>query len=177
MSDPDNKSVFEILGQEPHSWLMEATLLKRAADLVRQELTKMFAAFPHGSPPYEDIALCKSYMLLSGLALENLAKGIIVGRNPGVVTPDTFNLKGHNLLQLSHQAALPLSDNERKLLDRLTDFIEWAGRYPIHLKAAKNIPQSFGPTDFEPIDHLFAQFVAILEQDNPTSTIDFVERR
>jgi len=79
---------------------MEATLLKRAADLVRPVLTKVFTAFPdgftaHRRPPFEDIALSGSYMLLSGLALENLTKGILVGRDPGLVTPERFMLKDH----------------------------------------------------------------------------------
>jgi hypothetical protein len=170
MSDPDNKSTFEIVGQEPHAWLMEATQLKRAADLVGQELAKKLAVSPYGRPRYEDIVLFKSYMLLSGLALENLAKGIIVGRNPGVVTPDTFNLKGHNLLQLAQQAALPFSDAERDILDRLTAFVVWAGKYPIHLQATKNVHPPFMHTDLELIDRLFVKFGAILEGEHPTST-------
>jgi hypothetical protein len=175
MSDADYmKSAFEMVGQAPSAWLMEATLLKRAADLVRQELTKIFAVSPHGRPRYEDSAFCKSYMLLAGLALENLAKGILVGRNPAVVTPDTFNLKGHNLLQLAQQAVSTLSNNELDILSRLTAFVMWAGRYPIHLRAAENVHPPFALTDPELIDHLFVEFVAILKRENPTSTIKFV---
>jgi hypothetical protein len=176
MSDSDDtKSDFEIVGQEPHAWLMEATQLKRAADLVRQELTKIFAVSPQGRPRYEDAVLFNSYMLLAGLALENLAKGILVGRNSGVVTPDMFNLKGHNLQQLAQQAVPTLSKTELDILSRLTAFVTWAGRYPIHLQAAKNIHPSFTPTrDPGLVDHLFAKFVAILERENPTSTVGFV---
>ena len=39
MSDPnDTKSGFELVGGEPHAWLIEARQLKRAADLVLPEL-------------------------------------------------------------------------------------------------------------------------------------------
>src|SRR5262245_34905915 len=118
MSNPDtSKSVFELTGQAPDAWLMEATVLKKAADLVRTELTKVFTAFPHGftthrRPPFEDMALCGPYMLLSGLALENLIKGIIVGRNPRVVTATTFALKNHTLRDLAQQVTPTLSENE-----------------------------------------------------------------
>jgi hypothetical protein len=79
MSDPnDTKSTFEILGGEPHAWLTEARQLKRAADLVRPELKEIFAVPRNGRPRFEDAKLCNSYMLLAGLALENLAKGILV---------------------------------------------------------------------------------------------------
>jgi hypothetical protein len=174
MFDPEDKSAYELTGQEPHAWLMEATQLKRAADLVRQELMKVFAAFPqgftaHSRPPFEDISLFKSYMLLSGLALENLAKGILIGRNSTVVTPETFTLKGHNLLWLARQVAAPLSEHELDLLARLTAFVEWAGRYPIHLRAAENVHPSFVRTDPEHIDRLFAGFVAILKGEHPES--------
>jgi hypothetical protein len=179
MFDPEDKSVYEVTGQAPDAWLMEATFLKRAADLVRLELTKVFTAFPdgftaHRRPPFEDIALFNPYMLLSGLAFENLTKGIIVGRNPGVVTPEKFKLKDHNLRKLAKQVTPTLSKNELDLLDRLTAFVEWAGRYPIHLYAAKNVQPSFARTDPELIDHLFDKFVAILKREHPTSMIKFV---
>jgi hypothetical protein len=38
--EDDTKSTFEILGQSPHVWLSSATQLKRAADLVREELKR-----------------------------------------------------------------------------------------------------------------------------------------
>jgi hypothetical protein len=180
MSDPDtSKSVFELVGQGPDAWLMEARLLKRTADLVCQELRKVFIAFPEGftahrRPPFEDIALFKNYMLLSGLALENLTKGIIVGRKPTVVTPETFNLKTHNLLTLAQQVVQPFSSDELDLLKRLTAFVVWAGRYPIPTQAAENAHPPFARTDPELIDQLFDQFVTILKRENPTSTIEFV---
>jgi hypothetical protein len=140
---------------------------------------KVFTSFPdgftaHRRPPFEDIALFKSYMLLSGLALENLTKGIIVGRKPGVVTPDTFNLKEHNLLKLAQQVARPFSKNERDILDRLTAFVMWAGRYPIPLRATDNDHPLFKRTDPELIDHLFIKFATILDREHPTSTFKFV---
>jgi hypothetical protein len=79
MSNPnDTKNSFELIGGEPHAWLIEARQLKRAADLVLPELREIFSVSPHGRPRYEDVKLKNSYMLLAGLALENLAKGILL---------------------------------------------------------------------------------------------------
>jgi hypothetical protein len=170
MSDQnDTKSAFEIFGGEPHTWLVTARQLKRAADLIPPALKNIFAGSPYERPRFEDAKLCNSYMLLAGLALENLAKGILVGRNPRVVTRETFTLKGHNLHQLAQQAMPTLSKPELNILYRLSEFVKWAGRYPIHLYAAENIHPSYIPsTDPDLVNHLFTKFVALLEQENPT---------
>src|SRR5690348_16349240 len=103
----DTKSTFELIGQSPHAWLSSATQLKRAADLVREELKRILSVYPYGRAAYEDLVLYNSYMLLAGLALENLTKGILIGRNPSVVGPDRLDLKllanskgGHDLSRL-----------------------------------------------------------------------------
>jgi hypothetical protein len=151
MSDPnDTKSGFELVGGEPHAWLIEAKQLKRAADLVLPELREIFSVSPQGRPRFEDAKLFNSYMLLAGLALENLAKGILVKRNPGVVTQDKFILKGHDLQQLAQQVLSTLSKNELDILNRLTEFVTWAGRYPINLYAAKNVHPGFIPSTDRP---------------------------
>jgi hypothetical protein len=67
-----------------------------------------------------------------------------------------------------------LSKHELDILDRLTEFVKWAGRYPIHLHAAGNIHPSFDPsTDPGLVDQLFAKFVDLLERENPTSNVKF----
>jgi hypothetical protein len=168
----DTKSAFENVGAEPHAWLIEAKQLKRAADLILPELKNIFAVSPHQRPRFEDAKLFNSYMLLAGLALENITKGILVGRNPGVVTSETFTLKGHNLSQLAKQVTPTLSKHELDTLNKLTEFVKWAGRYPIHLHAKENIHPSFNPSnDPRLVDQLFTKFVALLEKDHPTSTL------
>jgi hypothetical protein len=53
----DAKSTFELIGQSPHVWLSSATQLKRAADLVREELKKILSVYPRGRARYEDLVL------------------------------------------------------------------------------------------------------------------------
>lgn len=72
--------------------------------------------------------------MLFGFALENLAKGIIVGRDPKVVTRKRWQGgNGHNLAALFDRAKIPLTDDERDLLDRTSRLTVWKGRYPVHL--------------------------------------------
>jgi hypothetical protein len=119
-------------------------------------------------------------MLLSGLAIENLVKGILVGRNPEVVSPDKFDLNqlagskgGHGLLKLAQQASPALSHDEVDILGRLETFVIWAGRYPIHLRSAETVHPAFISTDPALVDRLFAKFITILEQENPAPTVGY----
>jgi len=179
--EDDTKSTFEILGQSPHVWLSSATQLKRAADLVREELKKILSVYPRGRARFEDLQLFNSYMLLAGLALENLTKGILIGRNPSIVSSVNLDLKllvntkgGHDLFRLAQQAAPNLSPIEMNLVERLVVFVVWAGKYPIHIRASETNHPTFKTTDPELIDKVFEKFVAILKAENPQSTVGFV---
>jgi len=178
--EDDTKSTFEILGQSPHVWLSSATQLKRAADLVREELKKILSVYPRGRARYEDLVLFNSYMLVAGLALENLTKGILIGRNPSIVSSVNLDLKslvntkgGHDLSKLAQQAATDLSPIEIDLVERLAVFVVWAGKYPIHIRANETNHPTFKTTDPELIDKLFEKFVAILNGENPEPTVGF----
>ncbi|HLK11078.1 MAG TPA: hypothetical protein VKW76_06840 [Candidatus Binatia bacterium] len=66
-------------------------------------------------------------MLLAGLTIELLLKGLAVGRQKAA--PRT-----HDLLELAEVAGLQLRPPEEELLERLTVFVRWAGRYPVPLE-------------------------------------------
>ena len=169
----EDKSIYEYVGQSPHSWLSSAAHLKRAADLVAVELTEILKAMPYGSPPYQDLALFYSYMPLAGLSLESLTKGIYVGRHPGVVRPKDFNLKTHNLPYLLNEVG-PASLAESELVERLYVFVVWAGKYPISLKATDSTHPSFRTThDFDVINSLFERLVLVLHTEHPNPTMHF----
>jgi hypothetical protein len=72
--------------------------------------------------------------MVFGFALENLAKGIIVCRDPTVVGKKRLSKwhgKGHDLVALFDRAAIAVSDGERQVLLRTTRITEWKGRYPV----------------------------------------------
>jgi hypothetical protein len=78
----------------------------------------------------------RSYILLAGLALENILKAIIITRNPNLISSGQLHnsLKSHKLLILAKKINdLKLTDKEESLLRICQDAIPYWGRYPIPL--------------------------------------------
>jgi len=128
--------VFEATALTASSWALTAHRLKHAGDLLyeayRQELKQMVSGPSLVS--LDNISLVTSATLLIGLAFENILKAIIVQNEPNII--ENGKLKkwpssGHNQLQLAQKARLDLDDTERDVLNRLSSFVVWAGRYPI----------------------------------------------
>ncbi len=73
-------------------------------------------------------------LLLYGLALENLLKGLLVAQGVDATSTGTLNhqLKTHNVLKLWNWAKLPITHATEDLLKRLHWSIE-AGKYPVGL--------------------------------------------
>ncbi len=140
---------FQRTGQEPGIWLGEALQLKRAAELVLAELNGVLSVYPHGRASYEDLSLFKAYMLLSGIAIENLVKGILVCRDPSIVGNDKVDKvkwkgssHGHDLAELAKQTGIPFTLEEKGLFRRLSAFVVWGGRYPIPIKSSDMVQRT-----------------------------------
>lgn len=72
--------------------------------------------------------------MVFGFALENLAKGIIVCRDPSLVSKarlKSWHGAGHDLVVLFARAAIALDADECQTLERTTRIAEWKGRYPV----------------------------------------------
>lgn len=94
------------------------------------------------------------FMFLAGLGVECLLKAIRILQFQSAGKPLTTKnkrgrlalareLKTHDLLSLAHAAGITLGPGEVTLLERLTDFVEWAGRYPVGV-AADQTPSDAG---------------------------------
>jgi hypothetical protein len=98
---------------------------------------------------YHDMNLCSISFMLTGLAIENMAKAILIFRNPSYVDDDEGKLKAiliHDLDRLVQQCQIDLSDREREILRALSVYVSWAGRYPVPPKvrfAKRNSDGSF----------------------------------
>lgn len=86
------------------------------------------------------------FMFLAGLGIECLLKAIRILQFQAAGKPiATENkrgslalvneLKTHDLLGMAKAAEIELDQAETELLERLTDFVEWAGRYPVGVAA------------------------------------------
>ena len=143
---------------EPTSWLTHARTLRQAAEDLwiagnahdRAPGSELGAtvlvnwAKPDFTPPLMGGSTCEVCFMLFGFALENLTKGIIVCRDPKLVSKDRLRKwhgNGHDVLALFVRAEIEASPEEEELLTRLTRITEWRGRYPVAMNFDKVGPQ------------------------------------
>ena len=94
---------------------------------------------------YIDLTALRTYMLLMGLAIENLAKGILISAIPALVknnvSPDT-SLRHHNLVKFVNLSCVALSDKESGVLRMFTEHVTWSGCYPAPLSVEEIRPRA-----------------------------------
>ncbi len=139
---------------EPTSWLSHARTLRQAAeDLWRSgnahsrnpgsELgTTVLVSWssPGFVPPETGGSTCDVCFMVFGFSLENLAKGIIVCRDPTLVRRSrlkSWHGAGHDLVALFKRASIPTSPEEQATLERTSRIAEWKGRYPVAMSFYK----------------------------------------
>jgi len=178
------EEMYEVVGQDALGWLEYAKTLKLSADLILEALTRDLPQ-PQVLPGVRErkLAYVRSFMLLTGLAFENLIKGIFIARNPKLVDRKKLDAKqwlavrkGHGISTLTNQVT-SLNPAELNLLTRLEEYLIWAGRYPIPMNSTQYFqtmmsnklsadPQElreFNTKDPELINSLFERLSAILE--------------
>jgi hypothetical protein len=117
-------------------WLGQAQVLRLAARLLwhahEQESEKVTSAGRAETPGLGEISL-----MLIGVALEVLFKGILVARDPSLVSGGKLkgSLKSHDLVTLREAVGLDLPAHEAQLLERLSEAAIWMGRYPVPLRS------------------------------------------
>lgn len=158
---------FELGATEPIAWKGTASRLKRAADHLFEvyhgasvrSIDRLVKEVKEGnSPPpgtsnsrsldgqeledHLDGQLIGVYMFLMGYAIENLLKAILMVQHPEYfrATEKMTDIQSHNLASLSVRCRIVVSEEERKLLDRLAMYIDWAGKYPVPLLSTKMPP-------------------------------------
>ena len=133
--------------KNPGGWLYVAEMLKDGADKLldahlraTEEWQQAFAE-SHPDELASTLAelqlgpfLTPIYLMLCGLSLENLGKGIAIARDPALVEPDASGKVvswGHLSRALLTNHAIGFDEQEGELIDRLAMFVQWAGRYPV----------------------------------------------
>jgi hypothetical protein len=112
----------------------------------------------------EQLEYFGGFFLLAGLAVENGLKARIVERAHAeermlVTVADVFKLfppKHHDLVALADSAKVTLSPAEGRLLQRLSMFVQWAGRYsiptPKRVADAATFRRETRPRDWQEIE-------------------------
>lgn len=130
---------YEIIGRDAQTWLTQAIELRFSAEVFLPKI-EYALALPPNSPEVQArrFAFIHSYMFLNGLAFENLIKGIIIGREPNLATKveidrEILDRKGHGIASGARKI-ISVTAQEDKLLQRMEEYLVWAGRYPLPLK-------------------------------------------
>ena len=117
---------YHVSGEKPAAWQVSAKHLLAAAMAVKAKVHP----FENAMDP-----LARIEAMLLGMALECILKGMYIRRRHALVKDGEYvgvkDAGAHQLLQFADAAGVTLSQPERSILTRLTDFIKYAGRYPI----------------------------------------------
>ncbi len=169
--EEENKRIYSLMEQDAPAWLDKANQLKASADVLYAEF-KRIIELPPVARVLETKAFVNGYMLLTGLAFENLIKGVLIARNPqiidhvksgkGALPRDLVRAwKTHQLVPLLREVR-KLSPEEADLLKRLTGFVRWGSRYLVpwdsatyHRSVEEAMRQLRVPEDAALIDCLF----------------------
>lgn len=148
---------FEQAAKLPLRWLWSGQSLFKAASLLRPQIDAFFASVRmetnadtihggHDLPPV--------YMMLMAFALENLAKGILIAREPERVKEAMLKQwegGGHDLNELAKAAKLNLTKDEKRLLLNLSVHAVWMGRYPCPKYHDQRLPRTTDGGGFAPL--------------------------
>jgi hypothetical protein len=140
--------------KNPETWRVAGRRLLKGAELIWQPLNESLQGFKNtkGSrTPAQTLAFSQlsdhfgAFFVLAGLAVENHLKARLIERQiadgkvlrSGMDVVGAFPGKQHDLVLLAEWAKVPLTANTRALLERLSAFVQWAGRYPIPMQEAR----------------------------------------
>jgi hypothetical protein len=164
------REAFTIQSTDPGAWRELAQILRIAANPLQLQ----FLEIAHLRQTDELVRLqmlayVKGYMLLTGLAFENLLKAIALSRQRRL--QDLLKMRGgHGLLAIADSLTLDLAQEERDFFRRLEEYVVWAGKYPVSLAAEAYVTSdrerllSFRSDDPELSDSLFHKLDAHVGQ-------------
>ena len=128
------------LSASPPEWHSYADELMDSARILLKEVGNSFVAstdYNGGMRPNRP-AVSRTYILLSGFALENALKGMIVAQEPAHISNGALSskLKTHSLLNLvSIAKGLTLTEAEKTVCHIAQEAIPYWGRYPVPLRS------------------------------------------
>jgi len=137
----NNRQLF-VQDAMPDSWLSYAEELEQAAEALWADSgsglkIEAETKLDDSLVMKKSSAHSRSYILLVGLALENVLKGLIITSDAKLISSGNLDksLKNHNLLNLAGRIdGLILSNDEERILRICQDAIPYWGRYPVPLE-------------------------------------------
>lgn len=140
----------KLSGSMPVVWLLTAEQLLRAFQMLMDQ-ARQDAHDAFGSDESVRFPISSTAMMLGGFAIENLLKAIKVSQGSQVFDDrGFFTVKTHDVLELAVDAGVELDTAEEALLEKLEQFVIWAGRYPIPLSSEDLRPRTLDNGGFAP---------------------------
>ena len=130
---------YESVTTNPKAWLSNAKSLKLGASIFKPHFDTELPTNRSEKTEGFKTSLGPIYLLLVGFSIENYAKAVSIKFDPNVTENGKLKrLKRHDLLGLLSDIDFILSSEEEELVERLEQFVLWAGRYPVPTNA-KNV--------------------------------------
>lgn len=144
--DPDYTELIEEYkrsGEFPLIWQWTARDMICAANVLHHKREAVQERRAEAAPELRFHTTPAPVMLLYGLALEILLKGLLVAQGVSATSTGELNakLKTHNLLHLWREAGLPVDGQSEDLLRRLHWSVE-TGKYPVGTKPDPKAPSA-----------------------------------
>lgn len=145
------------------TWHQRSQTLIEAARRLAAPFQEAYSVFQGNASEEERLqaaavlSVSPVHLMLCGLALELLFKARLAAQGRGVLDDNetlVFPFIKHDLELLAREANVPLTDGQRHLLQRLTAFAVWAGRYPIARKVEAHFPVDIPDGGRAPINHI-----------------------
>jgi hypothetical protein len=146
-------------------WLSKADQLLEASKIIEAKIKKDFDSVRHLDITEKaeklPFGLLEIQFFLVGFAVENLLKAKWVKKNRRGLKNEILavsklpkDIHNHNLLPLAEKIGLKLNDDESELLNRLSEYVKWAGRYPVPPQAKDLKPRLLSGSDLQKLNKL-----------------------
>ncbi|CAM3126959.1 hypothetical protein PASE110613_17685 [Paenibacillus sediminis] len=157
----------------PNAWIYKSKELKESADtlldsiLLENKRVRIIASLNPGKVMVSKSNYSTYYLLIS-FAIENILKGIYVLNNNFKLDND-YRIRprlGHNLLSISNNLYINLSLEEEQILNKLTHYLIWEGRYPTPMNAMdfQYTFETLLDQDIERINEIYKKLCSVFEE-------------
>ncbi len=138
-----SKTSFYSSAHNVKEWRSKATSLFKVAHILPPLIDNEWAR----QPAYKLIEVRNVYLMLVGYSFEGLGKALLIQKQSPIAKNGTFIHISHNLIDIFSKAGFEVTNEEEFLLERLEQYIVWAGRYPIPKEYKALLPREYA------IDH------------------------
>jgi hypothetical protein len=135
----------------PEYWYTYAQELADTAEEIYRKSKDQYIAYIHyygdgSKKTHRRPAISRPVLLMYGLSLENLIKGLLISEEPTLLEGGKLSkhLLGHDLVKLAVRfKSLKLDAKEWDLLALLSDVVPYHGRYPVPRNAEDVKPEKY----------------------------------